>query len=119
MAINIQGDSEPKGQAMHRLRIGIAGLVIVTVLTGGASMLVHRAGNEEPVETAISDGGTATEPNPVEQADGNTEPLAELGVVPDLPASEEEQEASKEEAAPSGQLVPDLKPKSDIANDPQ
>ncbi len=119
MAFKLQSDSDAGKQPLQRLRIGGAGLVIVALLTGGVSTLVNRASNEVPVEDIVSEGSIETDPKQVAQEEENTEPLAELGVVPDLPATEEEQEASKEEATPQGQLVPDLKPKSDIANDPQ
>lgn len=73
---------------MHRLQIGIAGIFAVLVMVALADMLLQRAGSEAPVEDiAVSQPGDAEPATPpVVQAPAASEPLVDLGVVPDLPA---------------------------------
>lgn len=73
---------------MHRLQIGIAGIFAVLMMVALADMLLQRAGSEVPVEdVAVTQPGDAEPaPPPVIQAPAASEPLVDLGVVPDLPA---------------------------------
>ena len=71
-----------RAQAMHRLQIGIAGVVGIVLLVGLASLVEDRAQQTEA--TAVPQAASTAEPeNPATQAD----PLIDAGVVPDLPAS--------------------------------
>lgn len=100
-----------RGYTVHRSQIGIAGCVMVLVMVGLADMLLEGASNERPVVEQIAEDGNpgvgsdATNPH-VPQT---SEPLIDLGVVPDLPAEEGAQTPAAPPAAqPQGQTVPDL-----------
>jgi hypothetical protein len=73
---------------MHRLQIGIGGIFAVLVMVALADMLLQRAGSELPPESAsVAEPGVATSAAPpVVQPPAASEPLVDLGVVPDLPA---------------------------------
>jgi hypothetical protein len=73
---------------MHRLQIGIAGIFAVLVMVALADMLLQRAGGEAPVEDIAGTQPGDIEPAiaPVVQPPAASEPLVDLGVVPDLPA---------------------------------
>lgn len=71
-----------RAQALHRLQIGIAGVVGIVLLVGLASLVEDRAQQTEA--TVVPQAASTAEPaNVATQAD----PLVEAGVVPDLPAS--------------------------------
>ncbi len=73
-----------RAQAMQRLQIGIAGVVLMILMVGLASIIQNRA--ELSDATAVPQAAPTTEPtaNP-EQND----PLAEAGVVPNMPSDAE------------------------------
>lgn len=73
---------------MHRLQIGVAGIFAVLVMVALADMLLQRAGGDVPAETAAVAPPGMPEPAapPVVQPPAASEPLVDLGVVPDLPA---------------------------------
>ena len=73
---------------IHRLQIGIGGIFAVLVMVALADMLLQRAGTERPVDTAVvaEPGVDAAAVPPVVQPPAASEPLVDLGVVPDLPA---------------------------------
>lgn len=67
-------------QALQRLQIGLTGLSTMILLIGIASVLGTQANRAE--EAAVPDAAPTTEPTaPPAQRD----PLADAGVVPDLP----------------------------------
>ena len=112
----LDGDTA-KNQPIHRLRIGGAGLLTVTLLTAGASLIMGRASDEIPIDE-VANGSRSAE-NAAISEEKNNEPLVDLGVIPDLQPSEADPAQQKQKGTADGQVVPDLKPKSDIANDPQ
>lgn len=70
-----------RAQAVHRLQIGIAGVVLMVLLVGLASLVQDRA--REVDASSVPQAAATTEPSAQPtQAD----PLVEAGVVPDLPA---------------------------------
>lgn len=73
---------------MHRLQIGIGGIFAVLVMVALADMLMERAATEATAEAASVAAPGVTDPSapPVVQAPAASEPLVDLGVVPDLPA---------------------------------
>lgn len=93
---------------MHRLQIGIAGIFAVLVMVALADMLLQRAGDEIPVEDVAPAPPGALEPAapPVVQAPAASEPLVDLGVVPDLPA-EGTQHSAGGQTPVVGELQPD------------
>ncbi|MEZ5709573.1 MAG: hypothetical protein R3E02_09330 [Blastomonas sp.] len=99
---------------MHRLQIGIGGLVAILALVGLADMLLEGASNERAIGSpvAVQQGETVSVPPGVDRTTVEpqaSEPLVELGVVPDLPVEEGAAKAPAT-AAPAvpGQVVPDL-----------
>lgn len=103
---------------MHRLQIGIAGIFAVLVMVALADMLLHRAGGEVAVEdvAATPPGTLESAAPPVVQAPAASEPLVDLGVVPDLPA-EGAQHSVGGQTPVVGELQPN--PQSGTAPAPQ
>ena len=64
---------ERRSQAVHRLQVGIAGLAAMLLLVGLANIIMDRARESEVA---------ATDPLGTPEASGNSDPLAELGVIP-------------------------------------
>lgn len=99
----------PGNPIMHRLQIGIAGIFAVLVTVALADMLLQRAGGDVPVEdVAATTPPGMLEPTapPVVQAPAASEPLVDLGVVPDLPAEGTQHSASGQTPV-VGELQPD------------
>ncbi|MFN3817426.1 hypothetical protein [Blastomonas sp.] len=102
---------------MHRLQIGIAGIFAVLVMVALADMLLQRASGEAATNIAATapDTSDAAAP-PVVQAPAASEPLVDLGVVPDLP-SEGAQHSAGGQTPVVGELQPD--PRSGTGPVPQ
>lgn len=100
---------------MHRLQIGIAGIFAVLVMVALADMLLQRAGTDVAVDgAAVSQPGIATPATPpVVQPPAASEPLVDLGVVPDLPA-----EGTQHSAGGQTPLVGELQPNPENAPQP-
>ena len=84
---------ELRAQAVHRLQIGLFGLAGMLLLVGLANIIMDRARiNDDATAEAASAaaagiaGGSAPEIAPQSPA---SDPLANIGVVPDLPAASE------------------------------
>ena len=96
--------------AMHRLQIGLVGVVMVLAMVGMADMLLQGASNERPVgeRADVQDGADAA------AISGEATPaaagrLVDLGVVPDLPADEAAQPLpAQTDTGEAVQRVPDL-----------
>ena len=73
-----------RAQAMQRLQVGLAGIAVMVLVIGLATIFTQRAADVE--ELAVPDAAPTTEP--IEEAQQN-DPLADAGVVPDLPAETE------------------------------
>ncbi len=103
---------------MHRLQIGIAGIFAVLVMVALADMLLQRAGGDVPTAVAgtASPGTMEPDAQPVVQAPAASEPLVDLGVVPDLPA-EGTQHSAGGQTPVVGELQPN--PQSGSAPAPQ
>lgn len=69
--------------AMQRLRIGLGGLLGMVILIGLASLIFERANQIEAA--AVPEAAPTVEPSA--QAPKN-DPLANAGIVPDLPAEQ-------------------------------
>lgn len=76
---------ELRAQAVHRLQIGILGLASMLLLVGLANIIMDRAraGDDARGSAAIATASPSGEP-----LNAATDPLADMGVVPDLPADE-------------------------------
>ena len=79
-------DAAPLGgtraEAMRRLQMGLVGGVAVLLLIGLASIVKDRAAQTE--STAVAGAAPTTAPS---SAPTTADPLAEAGVIPDMPAS--------------------------------
>jgi hypothetical protein len=79
---------ERRAQAVHRLQVGLFGLAGMLLLVGLANIIMDRARVSEDAPAAASAaaanaakvGPDAADPEPA------NDPLADIGVVPDLPA---------------------------------
>lgn len=71
-----------RAEALRRLQTGILGVVGVVLLIGLASIIRDRATATD--STAVAEAASTTAPS---AATGNSDPLAEAGVVPEIPAS--------------------------------
>jgi hypothetical protein len=70
-------------QAMQRLQIGLLGLSAMIVLVGLANIILDRAQQSE--DGSVPEAAPTAAPTEPEAA--ARDPLADVGVVPDLPAS--------------------------------
>ena len=70
-----------RGEAMQRLQIGLFGLAAMILLVGLANVLGTQADLAE--EAAVPDAAPTTEPTDVAP---QRDPLADAGIVPDMPA---------------------------------
>lgn len=87
--VHISG-AERRKEALYRLQIGFAGLLGIVLLIAVSDAIISRttqsAAEDAPQATAI------TEPQNDEQP--QVDPLAEAGLVPDLPTLEEGEKAA-------------------------
>ena len=73
-----------RAEAMQRLQVGLSGIAAMVLLVGLASVI--QSGAERTEETAVPEAAPTTEPT---EAPQQTDPLADAGVVPDIPAEPE------------------------------
>ncbi|MEM9311289.1 MAG: hypothetical protein AAGA34_07555 [Pseudomonadota bacterium] len=71
-------------QAVQRLQVGLTGLCAMILMVGVASVLGGQADIAE--DAAVPDAAPTTEPSP---ATAQRDPLADAGVVPDIPTEPE------------------------------
>lgn len=71
-----------RSEAIRRLQMGAVGVVAVMLLIGLASIIKDRATQTE--STAVAEAAATIAPN---QSTAVADPLAEAGVVPDIPSS--------------------------------
>jgi hypothetical protein len=102
----IRGDEQPasplagtRSQSMQRLQIGLFGLAAMILLVSLANIILTNAQQNEARVVPESAPTVAADVN----ADQVSDPLADAGVVPDMP----DQEAT---ADPSGDDAPALQP---------
>ena len=80
---------ERRAQAVHRLQVGLFGLAGMLLLVGLANIIMDRAlisDNATAASSAASVAAAKVSPDAV-QTPAN-DPLADIGVVPDMPAAE-------------------------------
>ena len=85
---------ERRAQAVHRMQVGLFGLAGMLLLVGLANIIMDRARiNDDATAEAVAASaaaagvsGGAPEPGPQSPTG---DPLADIGVVPDLPAANE------------------------------
>ena len=77
---------ELRAQAVHRLQIGVLGLASMLLLVGLANIIMDRA-RADGAGTLATTASASPTAIPVSRGAGpGNDPLADLGVVPDLPA---------------------------------
>lgn len=81
-----------RAEAIHRLQIGVAGIGAMILLIGLASVIMEKAQLTEA--TSVPEAAAEIEPT---APPPKNDPLAEAGVVPDMPA-QGEQETVQEQA---------------------
>ena len=80
---------ERRAQAVHRMQVGLFGLAGMLLLVGLANIIMDRAlisDNAPAASSAASVAAAKVSPDAV-QTPAN-DPLADIGVVPDMPAAE-------------------------------
>jgi hypothetical protein len=85
-----------RAEAIRRLQMGMLGVVAVLLLIGLASIIKDRATQTE--STAVAEAVATTAPS---APTGGADPLAEAGVVPDIPDPAGEAAATDLMAQPS------------------
>lgn len=75
-----------KAEATQRLQVGLAGVGSMVLLVGLASIIGNQADRTQ--DAAVPDAAPTTEPV---EAPPQTDPLADAGILPELPAEPEEE----------------------------
>ena len=81
---------ERRAQAVHRLQVGLFGLAGMLLLVGLANIIMDRARvNEDAPAASSAASATAAKLDPA-TAPGQaaSDPLADIGVVPEMPAGD-------------------------------
>ncbi|WP_230206717.1 hypothetical protein [Novosphingobium sp. Gsoil 351] len=79
---------ERRAQAVHRLQVGLFGLAGMLLLVGLANIIMDRAKISDDATAASSAAAvTAAKVSPEGSASPANDPLADIGVVPDMPAA--------------------------------
>ncbi|MXP25681.1 hypothetical protein GRI39_06450 [Altererythrobacter indicus] len=68
-------------QSVQRLQVGFAGLAVMILLVGLANIVIDQA--QQTQSTAVPEAAPTVAPKDISQG---SDPLADAGVVPDLPA---------------------------------
>lgn len=76
-----------KAEASQRLQIGLFGIGSMIVLVGLASVIGTQADRTE--DSAVPEAAPTTEPS---EAPSQRDPLADAGIVPEIPAEPEEEQ---------------------------
>ncbi len=84
-----------RGQAAQRLQVGLLGILVMVLVIGLAATLTQRAQTAE--DAAVPEAAPTTEPVEV---DAQSDPLADAGIVPELPDDTEEEAAQEPALAP-------------------
>ena len=81
---------ELRAQAVHRLQVGLFGLAGMLLLVGLANIIMDRAriNDDAAAASAAAAGVLGGVPETAPQSP-TSDPLADIGVVPDLPAATE------------------------------
>jgi hypothetical protein len=96
---------ELRAQVVHRLQIGLLGLAGMLLLVGLANIIMDRARVNDGVAAEAAAAASATTatvaPTTAPESPGS-DPLADMGVVPDLPAENAAPAAPDRPAPPLG-----------------
>ena len=95
---------ERRAQAVHRLQVGLFGLAGMLLLVGLANIIMDRAmisDNATAASSAASVAAAKVSPQGAAASPAN-DPLADIGVVPDMPAAESPAPGASASARPTG-----------------
>lgn len=92
-------------EAAQRLQAGLLGICAMILLVGLAGIIGSQA--ELAEQAAVPDAAPTTEPT---EAPAQVDPLADAGIVPDIPAEPEEpvEEVETDAIVPQDGTVPDM-----------
>ena len=83
---------ERRAQAVHRMQVGLFGLAGMLLLVGLANIIMDRALISDDATAASSAAAaSAAKVSPEAAQTPANDPLADIGVVPDMPAATESQ----------------------------
>ena len=95
---------ERRAQAVHRLQVGLFGLAGMLLLVGLANIIMDRAllgGDATAASSAAAATAARVTPDGAAASPAN-DPLADIGVVPDMPAAESPTPGASATARPAG-----------------
>ena len=94
---------ERRAQAVHRMQVGLFGLAGMLLLVGLANIIMDRALISDDATAASSAAAaSAAKVSPQGTASPANDPLADIGVVPDMPAAESPAAGASGAARPAG-----------------
>ena len=80
---------ERRAQAVHRLQVGLFGLAGMLLLVGLANIIMDRAMiSDDATDASSAAAASAASVSPESAQTPANDPLADIGVVPDMPAAE-------------------------------
>jgi len=103
-AVGIAGT---RSESLHRLQVGLSGLAAIVLMLALANVIMDRANRTEAA--SVPDAAATVLPPPVHSQ--QNDPLADAGVVPDVPA--------RPTPTPTSTQVPVIMLDPDDATDPE
>jgi hypothetical protein len=103
-AVGIAG---ARSESLHRLQVGLSGLAAIVLMLALANVIMDRANRTEAA--SVPDAAATVLPPPVHSQ--QNDPLADAGVVPDVPA--------RPAPTPTSTQVPVIVLDPDNATDPE
>ena len=95
---------ERRAQAVHRMQVGLFGLAGMLLLVGLANIIMDRAllGDDATAASSAAAASAAKVSSEDAAASPANDPLADIGVVPDMPAAESPAPGASGTARPAG-----------------
>ena len=95
---------ERRAQAVHRLQFGLFGLAGMLLLVGLANIIMDRAllGDDATAASSAAAASAAKVSSEGAAASPANDPLADIGVVPDMPAAQSPAPGTSGAARPAG-----------------
>ena len=95
---------ERRAQAVHRMQVGLFGLAGMLLLVGLANIIMDRAllGDDATAASSAAAASAAKVTPEGAAASPANDPLADIGVVPDMPAAESPAAGASAAARPAG-----------------
>lgn len=101
------GIAGARSESLHRLQVGLSGLAAIVLMLALANVIMDRANRTEAA--SVPDAAATVLPPPVHSQ--QNDPLADAGVVPDVPA--------RPAPTPTSTQVPVIVLDPDNATDPE